>query len=123
MNDKHAAGWGAEAFRVLLSAVDLEVVHIRGHCGDSRNEACDRACRWVRTKGEKLLREGGEGRIGRNRAHSSSNCWFLVDGRRLAELMSAGEGAAVAAEVESYLLRGAGVETEAEIVARLGMRS
>ena len=120
VNDKNAAGWGAEAFRAVISGVELEVEHIRAHCGDRRNEACDRACRWVRTKGEKLLSELGEGRVGRNRKNPSTNCWYLVDGRRLEELVHAGQGAAVAVEVGSYLLRGAGADGEAQVVAKLG---
>ena len=63
-------------FLSLSKGIQLDVRHIKSHSGNRQNEMCDRACRWVQSKGESLL-EQGEGKIGGQK--NVLNAWLLLD--------------------------------------------
>jgi len=59
----------------------LRISWTRAHVGQRENEACDKACRWVRTKGALLLSKSGEGQMGLSVKRRDASAWFLVDAR------------------------------------------
>ena len=57
------------------------VLWTRAHAGHKQNEACDKACRWIRRKGDLLLRQSGEGKIGLSAKQTQGQSWYLFDAR------------------------------------------
>lgn len=53
----------------------------RAHAGHKQNEACDKACRWIRRKGDLMLRNSGEGPIGLSAKQAQGQSWYLFDAR------------------------------------------
>ncbi len=68
-----------EILGTAMSSFQLTISHVRAHAGDPRNEACDRACRWVRLRGGTLLERHGEGEIGLGKGLLR---WVLRDARQ-----------------------------------------
>lgn len=84
-NQKYPAWWSI--FRSLNANVELQTTHVYGHSGHRDNEACDRACRWVISRGERLLLNFGEVPLGREAARSPAQAWQLLDLRQLVILV------------------------------------
>ncbi len=89
-----------ECWKRLAARASISIEWVKAHDGHRENEACDRACSWIRLRGEEFLRERGEGPIGF--AAKKGAGWLFFCARDLSRKLAASE--AVEAECES--LRG-----------------
>ena len=75
------------AFLSLTCNMRINCEYVKAHSGHQRNEACDRACRWMQTSGSKLIQRQGEGLIGSVRHFSPKHAWLFLDARQYIELL------------------------------------
>jgi ribonuclease HI len=75
--------WLWYAFCLLTESWEINTQWVSRRSKDRRQVACDRACRWVKEKGQRFLNESGEGAIGRIRYYAGEHAWLLLDAREL----------------------------------------
>ncbi len=88
---------------MLVGKTESQFQHVRAHSGHRENDACDKVCKWVRGRFERLLKEHGEGGLGTNSHHQPENAWLLLDLRSFHQLLRSGDDDAASAELQLKL--------------------
>lgn len=74
-----------------FSVEGLSCEWVKSRSGQRENEACDRACNWLKSKGDTLLSRFGEGPVGMDAKRRRSESWTLIDAREFSSLAMRGE--------------------------------
>lgn len=74
-----------QAYLAISEKMELKMEHTYGHSGHPENEACDKACWWVREHLEELLRESDFFVAVSIPAEARPAKWYFIDARELIE--------------------------------------
>ena len=87
----------------LVNKTETHFQHVRAHSGHKENDACDKVCKWVRGRYDRLLQEHGEGSLGLNSHHQPENAWLLLDLRSFHQFLINGDESEAARHIGSKL--------------------
>ena len=87
----------------LVNRTETDFQHVRAHSGHKENDACDKVCKWVRGRYDRLLQEHGEGSLGLNSHYQPENAWLLLDLRNFHQLLIQGDDIAATRLISSRL--------------------